>query len=52
MNRRGQAMIEALIAGLLCFLSLWYILIVGLKIIRTNQQAEANEELAIATKKF
>lgn len=52
MNRRGQAMIEALIAGLLCFLSLWYILILGLKIIHTNQQAETNEEHAIATQAF
>ncbi len=52
MNRRGQAMIEALIAGLLCFLSLWYILILGLKIIRSTQQADTNEEHAILSQSF
>lgn len=52
MNRKGQAMIEAIIAGLLCFLSLWYILILGLKIIRTTLQAEENEERTIATQEF
>lgn len=52
MNRRGQALIEALVAGLLCFLSLWCILILSLKIIRTNQQAETDEEYAIATQKL
>lgn len=49
MSRSGQAMIEALIAGLLCFLSLWYILILGLKIIQSTHQAEINEEHAILT---
>ena len=52
MNRRGQAMIEALVAGVLCFLSLWFILILSLKIIHTNQQAEADEEFAITTLQF
>lgn len=52
MNRSGQAMIEALIAGLICFLSLWYILILGFKIISTNQQAEVNEENTITVQRF
>lgn len=52
MNRSGQAMIEALIAGLLCFLSLWYLLILGLKIVQSTHQADIDEEHAILSQSF
>ena len=49
MNRKGQAMLEALMVGLLCFTGLYFILIAGLKIIRTTLINEKIEEQTIAT---
>lgn len=44
MNRNGQAMIEALIAGTLCLLSLYFVFTFGVKIIQTSIQEEKLEE--------
>lgn len=52
MNRKGQALIEALIAGTLCLVSLYYVLIYGIKIIQKAIQEEKLEEHYIQTQKL
>jgi|GEM_PF-6215462 len=44
MNQKGQAMIEAIIAGGLSLFSLYFIFTSGLKIINSSLQAEILEE--------
>lgn len=44
MNQKGQALIEALIAGVLCLLSLYLVFIFAVKIIRLVVHEEQLEE--------
>lgn len=52
MNRKGQALIEALVAGTLCLISLYYVLIYGIKIIQSAIREEKLEEQYIRTQKL
>ena len=45
-------MVEALISGALCILSLYYAFICGIKIIQTTLQEEKLEEQFIHSQKF
>lgn len=52
MNRKGQAMIEALISGVICILGLCFVFICGIKIIQSTIRDEKIEEQYIRQHKF
>lgn len=52
MNRKGQAMVEALISGALCLLSLFLVFIYGIKIIQKTIREEQIEEQYIQQQKL